>query len=310
MTWQMVQTVWKLFTGQLSWREAGANILVTIGEGILSMVTWPFRLVWKAFELVRQLLPFSDAQAGPFANLTASGMAILTTIGKGILSVAGLPLQLLSGVFTNALSGAANIWSGLTSLVSGGFQAATSVASSLGTAYVEAVRANFQMAVDIAGTVWSGVTGAVSKGWDAAKSVVSSAWQTLSGWGDSAFNFILGANPQPAPASPFGPSASQVKPSPFQRRIWCLPTGRSRARPAPLNRLHPATTATANSSPRAPSGSARAFGTLFNTVCLVKGVNAKFFDLFDLQLEPERAEVDVVLWEDVESSVAPEAVRR
>jgi hypothetical protein len=51
------------------------------------------------------------------------------------------------------------------------------------------------------------------------------------------------------------------------------------------------------------------FGTLFNTTCVVKSVKVKWGDLFTPQLEPQRAEADVVLWEDVETSVGPAAVR-
>lgn len=51
------------------------------------------------------------------------------------------------------------------------------------------------------------------------------------------------------------------------------------------------------------------FGTLYNTACIVKGVHAKFFELFTPNLEPERAEVDIVLWEDPEASISPEQVR-
>ena len=51
------------------------------------------------------------------------------------------------------------------------------------------------------------------------------------------------------------------------------------------------------------------FGTLFNTVCIVKSAKVKWFDLFTPQLDPERADVELVLWEDVEASVSPQEVR-
>lgn len=60
---------------------------------------------------------------------------------------------------------------------------------------------------------------------------------------------------------------------------------------------------------RAPHKVLFVFGTLFNLTCLVKTVKARFFQMFDLQLEPERAEVDIVLWEDVENSIGPSEVR-
>jgi len=61
---------------------------------------------------------------------------------------------------------------------------------------------------------------------------------------------------------------------------------------------------------RAPHKVLFVFGSLFNLTCIVKSVKAKYFELFDLQLEPQRAEVDLVLWEDVATSVSPGQVRR
>lgn len=52
------------------------------------------------------------------------------------------------------------------------------------------------------------------------------------------------------------------------------------------------------------------FGTLFNTVCIVKSVVVKWIDLFTPELDPQRAVVDLTLWEDVEASVSPAEVRR
>ncbi len=64
--------------------ESGAKLIRTFLDGITSGVQALVDGVSGVFNQVRQLLPFSDAKAGPFSQLTASGSAILDTLGRGV----------------------------------------------------------------------------------------------------------------------------------------------------------------------------------------------------------------------------------
>ena len=88
---QMLATVRGFFAGDTTFLEAGKRLIMTLGEGILSMATYPYRKVKEVLGKIRNLLPFSDAQEGPLATLTASGAALLKTFAQGIAASAGLP---------------------------------------------------------------------------------------------------------------------------------------------------------------------------------------------------------------------------
>ncbi|MCB2141524.1 phage tail tape measure protein, partial [bacterium] len=88
---QMLATVRDLFAGDTTFLEAGKRLIMTLGEGIVSMATYPYRKVKEVLGRIRNLLPFSDAQEGPLATLTASGAALLKTFAQGIAASAGLP---------------------------------------------------------------------------------------------------------------------------------------------------------------------------------------------------------------------------
>jgi hypothetical protein len=79
--------------------ESGKAILTTVGEGIRSAVTAPYRAAKSALSFVRDLLPFSDAKEGPLANLTRSGAALIETIARGITRAATAPAQALAKTF-------------------------------------------------------------------------------------------------------------------------------------------------------------------------------------------------------------------
>jgi hypothetical protein len=79
------------FSGDTTFLEAGRRLIMTLGEGIVSMATYPYRKVKEVLGKIRNLLPFSDAQEGPLATLTASGAALLKTFALGMSASAGLP---------------------------------------------------------------------------------------------------------------------------------------------------------------------------------------------------------------------------
>ena len=88
---QMLSTVRDFFAGDTTFFEAGKRLIMTLGEGIVSMATYPYRKVKEVLGKIRNLLPFSDAREGPLATLTASGAALLKTFTQGMSASAGLP---------------------------------------------------------------------------------------------------------------------------------------------------------------------------------------------------------------------------
>lgn len=68
--------------------DAGAKLLSTFADGIMSMLSAPADAVRQALDWVGRLLPHSDAEEGPLSSLTASGMATLSTMGQGMQAAA------------------------------------------------------------------------------------------------------------------------------------------------------------------------------------------------------------------------------
>jgi TP901 family phage tail tape measure protein len=86
-------TIRGFFAGDTTFFEAGRQLLIALGEGIWSAVTYPFTMLKNALSKLRGLLPFSDAKEGPLSNLTASGAALLRTLAEGIGQAKSLPAQ-------------------------------------------------------------------------------------------------------------------------------------------------------------------------------------------------------------------------
>jgi hypothetical protein len=103
------------FSGDMTFFEAGKKMLVTLGEGIWSAVTYPFRMLKNALGKLRSLLPFSDAKEGPLSTLTASGQALLKTLADGMLSTLALPAKVFSFAARGVLSALSGVWNGLKS---------------------------------------------------------------------------------------------------------------------------------------------------------------------------------------------------
>ena len=106
-------TVRSFFSGDMTFFEAGKKMLVTLGEGIWSAVTYPFRMLKNALGKLRSLLPFSDAKEGPLSTLTASGKALLKTLADGMLSTLALPAKVFSFVARRVLSALSGVWNGI-----------------------------------------------------------------------------------------------------------------------------------------------------------------------------------------------------
>ncbi|MBT8341086.1 MAG: phage tail tape measure protein [Desulfatitalea sp.] len=100
---ELFNTIRGFFAGDTTFFEAGKKLLITLGEGIWSAVTYPFTMLRNALSKLRGLLPFSDAKEGPLSNLTASGAALLRTLAEGISQAKSLPAERVSESLLNLI---------------------------------------------------------------------------------------------------------------------------------------------------------------------------------------------------------------
>lgn len=136
---EMFATVRSFFAGDTTFFEAGKKLLVTLGEGIWSAVTYPFTMLKNALGKLRNLLPFSDAREGPLASLTASGSALLKTLADGMSLTQSLPAKVFGFAARGILSAAAGAWQQI---------------KSAGGNLMDAASAPFRMT----GKLWDGLT--------------------------------------------------------------------------------------------------------------------------------------------------------
>ena len=132
-------TVRSFFAGDTTFFEAGKKLLVTLGEGIWSAVTYPFTMLKNALGKLRNLLPFSDAREGPLASLAASGSALLKTLADGMSLTQTLPAKVFGFAAHVILSAAAGAWQQV---------------KTAGGNLMDAASAPFRMA----GKLWDGLT--------------------------------------------------------------------------------------------------------------------------------------------------------
>jgi len=109
----LFSAVKSFFSSDMTFFEAGKKMLITLGEGIWSAVTYPFRMLKNALGKLRSLLPFSDAKEGPLSTLTASGKALLRTLADGMLSTLALPAKVFSFAARGVLSALSGVWNGI-----------------------------------------------------------------------------------------------------------------------------------------------------------------------------------------------------
>jgi len=136
---ELFATVRSFFAGDTTFFEAGKNLLITLGEGIWSAVTYPFTMLKNALGKLRNLLPFSDAREGPLASLTASGSALLKTLADGMSLTQSLPAKVFGFAARGILSAAAGAWQQI---------------KMAGGNLMDAASAPFRMA----GKLWDGLT--------------------------------------------------------------------------------------------------------------------------------------------------------
>jgi len=136
---ELFATVRSFFAGDTTFFEAGKKLLITLGEGIWSAVTYPFTMLKNALGKLRNLLPFSDAREGPLASLTASGSALLKTLADGMSLTQSLPAKVFGFAARGILSAAAGAWQQI---------------KMAGGNLMDAASAPFRMA----GKLWDGLT--------------------------------------------------------------------------------------------------------------------------------------------------------
>ena len=67
-----------------TFERSGAALWEAFCNGIRSVLAKPAELVQEGLQMVRNLLPFSDAKEGPLSQLTRSGRAVMTTMAEGV----------------------------------------------------------------------------------------------------------------------------------------------------------------------------------------------------------------------------------
>ena len=157
-------------SGDTTFYEAGKAILVAVGKGIWSAVTYPFDMLKKALGWLRSLLPFSDAETGPLSDLTGSGASILKTLAKGMLGVLSLPGKVLGLALQGMLDAVRWVWNGL---------------KSLGSGILSAVTWPFRTGAEAVSAVWRSVSTAASSAWNGLTALGRGAASVLSapfGW--------------------------------------------------------------------------------------------------------------------------------
>jgi hypothetical protein len=136
---ELFATVRSFFAGDTTFFEAGKKLLITLGEGIWSAVTYPFTMLKNALGKLRNLLPFSDAREGPLASLTASGSALLKTLADGMSLTQSLPAKVFGFAARGILTAATGAWQQI---------------KTAGGNLMDAASAPFRMA----GKLWDGLT--------------------------------------------------------------------------------------------------------------------------------------------------------
>jgi phage-related protein len=171
----VVSTVIKLFgsvrsliSGQINFAGAGERILVTLAQGMLSMLSLPVEVLRYAFSLI------IDAARSVWSGVTgivSSGWNAVASIGSSAYAVVSAPFRWVAGV-----AGAA--WSRATAFASSSWSTVGSLASSV----LGWLRNPFASLTSIASSAWSTIRSAASSTFSSilagARSLVASAFQS------------------------------------------------------------------------------------------------------------------------------------
>ena len=95
-----------LVTGVLDWFSGIGDMFLNAGKGLIDALWEGIQAAWSGLidgvtgllGDLRDLMPFSDAKAGPLSELTTSGSALVTTFASGIAGAADSAVNTLSGL--------------------------------------------------------------------------------------------------------------------------------------------------------------------------------------------------------------------
>ncbi len=107
---ELFSSVQSYLAGDITFFDAGKNILIALGDGIWSAVTYPYQMLKKGLGKLRALLPFSNAKEGPLSALTASGSALLETLASGMQQTQGMPVKIFTSAVQGIKSTLSNVW--------------------------------------------------------------------------------------------------------------------------------------------------------------------------------------------------------
>ncbi|CAN2042508.1 membrane hypothetical protein [Candidatus Magnetomoraceae bacterium gMMP-15] len=84
--------------------ESGKKIITTLNSGVSAAGSILYNIIFKIFQKVRKLLPFSNAKEGPFRDLTLSGYKLITTLISGINKAFPTFFKTVQNIFFKVLS--------------------------------------------------------------------------------------------------------------------------------------------------------------------------------------------------------------
>lgn len=100
MLWAGFKAVVDFFGGLLATAlQAGGGFVTAFVDGIVGKASYLVDQVKGVFSRVRELMPFSDAKAGPFSQLTYSGRQIMATMAAGVQGGQGVLRDAVSTAF-------------------------------------------------------------------------------------------------------------------------------------------------------------------------------------------------------------------
>ena len=142
--------VFKLLSGDGAFFAAGKAMIMSLGKGIWSAVTWPLTMLKSMFQ---RLLGFFTGNT----SFGEAGKGIILGLVRGMLGILGLPLQLISSAVRGIIGAVQGAWQGLVSF---------------GEGVLGVLAAPFDAAASLASAAWDGIKSAAAGVLDAIASGV------------------------------------------------------------------------------------------------------------------------------------------
>ena len=155
----MLGGIGKLLSGDSSLFAAGKAMIVSLGRGIWSAVTYPFTVLRN---MVRRLFSLFTGNA----SFGEAGKGIVMGLVRGMLGVLGLPIQLIGGILRGIIGAVQGAWQSL---------------ATMGQRILGVLATPFEAAASLVGAAWDGIKTAVSGVLDALASGVQGTLARISG---------------------------------------------------------------------------------------------------------------------------------